>query len=933
MRTRRSLALAASVAVVCGLTQLNPAEGSAPPDARPTANGFSKSIDRGLGNGLGRLVASNGSGSARVGDSGLRVTQGSLAIKDDQGRVMIDLTPQADADRSAYRKQAEKLGLVVTATDHASGTLEGYAPLDAMKALAGLSDTGTIAQQLRPITRAGSTTSQGVDFQRIDKVLAQGISGQGMTVGVLSDSYDTAQNDVFGNPLTIHASDDIASGDLPGPGNPDHPDPVVVIQDGDDPATNTDEGRAMLQIVHDVAPDAKLCFATAFGGDVGFADNIRKLADPSGPCGADVIVDDVGYFDEPYFSDGIIGDAVDDVAAQGVTYFSSAGNAGDHGAWDGPVHLVNKNQGLKGTNLKFGNVDPALYAGGLQDMEPGSGVDIAQDYTLDPGAGGLYDLQWDDPTDLNGATLGDPYFSETGALTSPDDVETYHFTPTADQVGKEVLVTTDAIPSGTTDLILDMIKPDGTELGPIDTGASPEKLATTLDQPGEYTLKVSGYNGDQGDFTLDIKPVLAPSKVTTDFNILLFGDDGTYYGALGDDNTLTGRPAEVQGLAGIDKLQIVIAKATPHPTPVTHLRIILNGDLYVSEYFDPSAPATFGHPTAAGAIGVAAYDPFKAFLPEPYTSPGGKLAFYYDSAGNAYDVPQVRQKPEIASTDRGNTTFFVADDARDTDTFPNFGGTSASAPHAAAIAALMLQKAGGPGSITPAQVRTRMEHSTFGHDLDPFRSTASSHGLRITANGSSSDERNATPGSLADPNFFQVSYSGRTPITSITFHGATASPTSLKGIVFDPRDLGDPGLYRDGGFPFTVGHAHGVKLESIKASFSGRFPGLTKGVFQNMTVRFGKQLTKGAAFGFGIDRDAALWAPTLPAIEGNNADELGGAYAIPSGKKMVAGLKFTVKLANGKSFSGRFSNKLGHGWTPVDGYGVVNAEQAVLGGQ
>src|SRR5678815_5434165 len=78
--------------------------------------------------------------------------------------------------------------------------------------------------------------------------------------------------------------------------------------------------------------------------------------------------------------------------------------------------------------------------------------------------------------------------------------------------------------------------------------------------------------------------------------------------------------------------------------------------------------------------------------------------------------PLVRIKPGFTGPDGGNTTFFVADIAaripgsNEPDGFPNFFGTSASAPHVAAIGALMLDQrardvAAGKHFIGPKQLR------------------------------------------------------------------------------------------------------------------------------------------------------------------------------------------------------------------------------------
>ena len=92
------------------------------------------------------------------------------------------------------------------------------------------------------------STSQGDHALRADVARSTfGLDGSGVKVGVLSNSYNCQGG----------ADADKASGDLPAS--------VEVIQDETDLgcASGTDEGRAMLQIVHDVAPGADLAFATA----------------------------------------------------------------------------------------------------------------------------------------------------------------------------------------------------------------------------------------------------------------------------------------------------------------------------------------------------------------------------------------------------------------------------------------------------------------------------------------------------------------------------------------------------------------------------------------------------------------------------------------------------------------------------------------------
>lgn len=150
-----------------------------------------------------------------------------------------------------------------------------------------------------------------------------GVDGTGVTIGIISDSYSLATE-------VTTPEQDVALGVLPGPGNPcGYETPVEVLVESE---TGDDEGRAMAQLVHGIAPGAKLMFASGWGGPNGMAESIIQLAD----AGADIIVDDLGYATETYFQQGLISVAIDLVRTRGVAYYTSAGNSNVAGAAGGP---------------------------------------------------------------------------------------------------------------------------------------------------------------------------------------------------------------------------------------------------------------------------------------------------------------------------------------------------------------------------------------------------------------------------------------------------------------------------------------------------------------------------------------------------------------------------------------------------------------------
>jgi hypothetical protein len=248
-----------------------------------------------------------------------------------------------------------------------------------------------------PQSNSGLVTSQGDISMRSDFARdVFNVSGAGAKVGVLSDSY----NKKFGDP----ANDDVLKGDLPGIAtdpngnlvpNPLNDTDVDVLKDY--PYIGSDEGRAMLQIIHDIAPEANLAFRTGFINPVDFAAGIIELKD----AGCNVIVDDITYITEPFFKDGIVAEAVNTVVAEGVTYFSAAGNFGSK-SYENTFFPGNPPSGLTGAAHNFAGVD---------------GDDIMQSISVDEG-NYLVVLQWDDGSDFGSTTTDmDIYLANTGGTT------------------------------------------------------------------------------------------------------------------------------------------------------------------------------------------------------------------------------------------------------------------------------------------------------------------------------------------------------------------------------------------------------------------------------------------------------------------------------------------------------------------------------------
>ena len=260
--------------------------------------------------------------------------------------VYLDCSPLGATEL----QKLQQAGVRIERIQMARGRVQARVDASALETLAGFSWVRAIRSVDRPVTRVGAVTTQGDAASRADVLRAQGLDGTGVVVGVISDGIDS-----------LEAAQ--ATNDLPD---------VVVPNDGRCQKGAGDEGTALLEIVHDVAPGAKLLFSGP-ASSLDMVDAVECLTD----AGANVIVDDLGFFGEPYFEDGPVAAAVDAAVRAGVSYHSSAGN-------EAQEHLEEDFFPAAGSN------------GELHDFAAGAG-DVFNGVVVPAGGALTCILQWNDP--------------------------------------------------------------------------------------------------------------------------------------------------------------------------------------------------------------------------------------------------------------------------------------------------------------------------------------------------------------------------------------------------------------------------------------------------------------------------------------------------------------------------------------------------------
>ena len=698
-----------------------------------------------------------------------------------QVEVALDGTRSMEDAAAAFQAQ----GCEVTARIpwYHQGLLSMWMPLDKAGKIGRTAGVDSVRCSLQPMHHAGKVTGQGAKV--LNALAAQtrySTLGAGISVGALSDSYNQLPSS-----YPVHAAQDVASGDLPGTGNPEgYTTPVTVVQDQ---VASFDEGRAMLQIIHDVAPAAKEYFATADVSEASFASNITALA----AAGCNVICDDVFYFDEPMFSDGVVAQAVDKATAAGATYFSSAGNDGNDG-YAATFNGVANNAASQALLLSEGGITygalPASESsviakfhsfGTNPDGTPILVQKIRLTNTDGFGHAGTTIFQWDDPSSvaLNGVKQITTDYDLLVFAANPNG--TFAYAPSKSGTASNFATNLPVeLPNGT--LVADF---QYEFVIVLTNRADPNVGGPARDQATHIRWAVETNSSQiNADF-------VGPNSVNS------FGHSCAA--------TCAGTAAYVYDASYL--------AANPVSTPAI-------------EPFSSNGPATIYFDAAGNRLAT----PVTRKQPLLSTVDGISTTFF---------------PPEINVPAPGPASHSTYD--TDGDGYPNFFGTSAASPHAAGCAALILSAANANGiALTPADVRSLMSSTTQGQgDQDPTVSNATAGTTKFSAR-----DRHT----YSDPQAFTITYNGAAGTTLNTLRfDLSPLPGNFAPAVYavttGASASGVPGGVGPAITASTVTAADGVSAgtSTLTLTLANFFPGstLSFGVAQTVAVAGGNRYSHG----------------------------------------------------------------------------------------
>jgi subtilisin family serine protease len=591
-----------SLAIVCALWLPSPAHArpAAEPDLEVVSSHLRSARNAALqGAPLDRLVA----------------TDPTLHLVDGQPQIELRFTALAPATVDALRR----LGAIVDHVSYRYARVLAHADAALLPALAKLPGVTAIHPNYGAQQSSGAVAAQGDAALHADLARAHfGVDGTGSRVGILSDSFAQRLGgaiDGSGCAQRLTGASPQFSGDLP-------PE-VTVLDDG--PPRSRDEGAGMGEIVHDIAPGADLLFASAYPDEATFAENVAALV----ACGADVLVDDVLYFAEPMFQDGIVAQAEQQAADVGVAVFSAVGNQGS------------------------GGID-AVYRDAVPD---------ADDHGERPNGNDFHDF--------GGG-------SRFAAITIPAGC-TLHLVLQWDEPFSGVLGA-----GASTDLDLYLFKTPSPDAQVLAGGTDTQGCARTGAPLGGDPLEMVSYsNPSAGARTVYAAVDHVCGRADVHFRLVSFPSSCDSSSEFGFEPGVFGG-AQIYG----------------HPAAADVAAV---------------AAVFYGEVDSAGA----ATPPEGVIDVEPFSARGGDVPIALDPHGQPLPAPQARFKPDLTAPDGVNTSRFGVDSDYDDDTFPNFFGTSAAAPHAAAVAALLRQAHPtlAPTALLDALRMTAIDIETPGRDV------------------------------------------------------------------------------------------------------------------------------------------------------------------------------------------------------------------------